>query len=152
MNPEVATKFTTMNDLVSDSISAQRFRTALASSFAVLALLLALSGMYAVMNYVTARRTSEFGLRSALGAQPRNILTLVLSGAARLGILGVIAGLGLSIFSGRLLSTMLFGIQSTDPKTYITVIAVVLPVVVLAAALPAWRASRVDPVVALRNE
>jgi predicted permease len=152
MNPEVATKFTTMNDLVSDSISAQRFRTALASSFAVLALLLALSGMYAVMNYVTTRRTSEFGLRSALGAQPRNILTLVLSGAARLGILGVIAGLGLSIFSGRLLSTMLFGIQSTDPKTYITVIAVVLPVVVLAAALPAWRASRVDPVVALRNE
>jgi predicted permease len=152
MNPEVATKFTTMADLVSDSISAQRFRTALASSFAVLALLLALSGMYAVMNYVTMRRTSEFGLRSALGAQPGNILTLVLRGAARLAVLGVTAGLVLSFFSGRLVSSMLFGIQSTDPQTYATVIAVVLPVVVLAAALPAWRASRVDPAVALRNE
>jgi predicted permease len=152
MNPEVATKFTTMTDLVSDSISAQRFRTALASSFAVLALLLALSGMYAVMNYVTTRRTSEFGLRSALGAQPGNILTLVLRGAARLAVLGVTAGLVLSFFSGRLVSSMLFGIQSTDPQTYAMVIAVVLPVVVLAAALPAWRASRVDPAVALRNE
>jgi putative ABC transport system permease protein len=152
MNPEVATKFTTMNELVSDSISAQRFRAALASSFAVLALLLALSGMYAVMSYVTTRRTSEFGLRSALGAQPGNIMALVLKGAARLAVAGVIAGLALSVFSGRLVASMLFGIQSTDLKTYVAVIAVVLPVVVLAAALPAWRASRVDPVVALRNE
>jgi putative ABC transport system permease protein len=152
MNPEIATKFTTMNDLVSDSISAQRFRTALVSSFAVLALLLALSGMYAVMSYVMTRRTSEFGLRSALGAQPGNIMGLVLKSAARLAIAGVIAGVVLSIFSGRLVSNMLFGIQTTDPKTYAAVIAVVFPIVLLAAALPAWRASRVDPVVALRSE
>jgi putative ABC transport system permease protein len=141
-----------MTELVSDSVTAQRFRTALASSFAVLALLLALSGMYAVMSYVTARRTSEFGLRSALGAQPRNIVSLVLGGAARLAIIGVIAGLALSFVASRLLRAMLYGVQAADLRTYAVVVAIVLPVIVLAAALPAWRASQVDPMIALRNE
>ena len=152
MNPEVAAKFTTMIEMVSDSITAQRFRTALASSFAVLALLLALSGMYAVMSYVTARRTSEFGLRSALGAQPGSIVSLVLGGAARLAAIGVMVGLALSLAASRLLQAMLYGVKSADIATYVLVVAIVLPVIVLAAALPAWRASRVDPMVALRNE
>jgi putative ABC transport system permease protein len=152
MNPEVATKFTTMTELVGESISAQRFRTALASSFAGLALLLALSGMYAVMSYVTARRTSEFGLRSALGAQSGNIMGLVLAGAAKLAAIGVIAGLVLSLFASRLLTAMLYGVKTADVVTYALVVATVLPVIVLAAALPAWRASRVDPLIALRNE
>jgi ABC-type antimicrobial peptide transport system permease subunit len=141
-----------MTEVVSDSISTQRFRTVLASSFAVLALLLALSGMYALMSYVTVRRTSEFGLRSALGAHPGNIVALVLGGATKLALTGVAAGLALSFGCGRLVSSMLFGLRSTDAKTYAVVIAVVLPVTVLAAALPAWRASRVDPLVALRHE
>ena len=152
MNPEVAAKFTTMDDMVRGSISAQRFRTILTSSFALLALLLALSGMYALMSYITARRTAEFGLRSALGAQPRNILVLVLGDAAKLVAIGAVAGVVLSVLSGRLLSTMLFSIRSTDPATYVLITAIVLPVVVLAAALPAWRASRIDPMIALRNE
>lgn len=152
MNPEVATKFTTMTELVSDSISAERFRTILASSFAILALLLALSGMYAVMSYVTVRRTAEFGLRSALGAQPGNIVGLVLGGAARLAVIGVVTGLVLSFFASRLLRAMLFGVKTADVGTYVAVIAIVLPVIVLAAVLPAWRASRVDPMIALRNE
>jgi putative ABC transport system permease protein len=152
VDPEIALKFTTMTELVSDSIGIQRFRTILASVFAVLALVLALSGMYAVMSYVTAQRTAEFGLRSALGAQAGNIIRLVLSGAAKLAAIGVIAGTLLSIFTGRLLSSMLFGVKSTDALTYTLVIAIVVPVVLLAAALPAWRASRVDPMVALRYE
>ena len=152
MNPEVAVKFTTMTELVNDSISAQRFRTALASSFAALALLLALSGMYAVMSYVTTRRTAEFGLRSALGAQPGSIMALVLGGAIRLATIGIAAGLLLSIAASRLLSAMLFGLKSIDLLTYVTVTAIVLPVIVLAAALPARRASSVDPMIALRNE
>ena len=152
MNPEVATKFTTMTELVDDSITAQRFSTALASSFAVLALLLALSGMYAVMSYVTTRRTSEFGLRSALGAQRGNIVALVLGGAVRLAAIGVVMGVLLSIAASRLLNSMLFGLTSTDASTYAAVTAIVLPVIVLAAALPAWRASSVDPMIALRNE
>jgi len=152
MNPEVATKFATMNELVSDSMGAQRFRTALASSFAILALLLALSGMYAVMSYITTRRTAEFGLRSAMGAQPGNIVGLVLGSAIKVAALGVVAGVLLSIAAARLLGAMLFGLKSTDPLTYAAVIAFVLPVILLAASLPAWRASRVDPMIALRNE
>jgi len=152
MNPQVATKFTTMTESVSDSISAQRFRTALASTFAVLALLLALSGMYAVMSYVTTRRTPEFGLRTALGAQPGSIVGLVLGGAAKLAVVGVIAGVLVSFAASRLLSAMLFGVEGTDVSTYAGVIAIVLPVIVLAAVLPAWRASRIDPMIALRHD
>lgn len=152
MNPQVATKFTTMTELVSDSVSAQRFRSALASSFAGLALLLSISGMYAVMSYITTRRTSEFGLRSALGAQPSSIVGLVLGDAAKMAVLGVVVGLLLSLTAGRLLRTMLFGLKSTDAITYVGVIALVLPIIVLAAALPAWRSSHVDPMIALRNE
>jgi len=152
MNPEVAVKSTTMEDMVTDSISAQRFRAAVATTFAVLALLLALSGMYAVMSYVTAQRTGEFGLRSVLGAQPENIVGLVLRGAIRVAVIGVIAGVLLSMIAAHLLESMLFGVTTTDTSTYTLVIAIVLPVVILAAALPAWRASRVDPMVALRYE
>jgi predicted permease len=152
MNPEVAIKFTTVSELVSNSISAQRFRTVLASGFAALALLLALSGMYAVVSYVTAQRTAEFGLRSALGAQPSGILALVLRGAARLAVIGAVIGVLLSILAGRVFSSMLFGVRSVDLITYALVVSIVLPIVLLAAALPAWRASRVDPMVALRHE
>jgi predicted permease len=152
MNPQVATAFTTLDKLVHDSISAQRFRAVLASSFALLALALALLGMYAVMSYVTARRTSEFGLRSALGAQPGNLLSLVLGGAAKLAALGIVVGVLLSLAVSRLLAAMLFGLDSIDLKTYVVVTALVLPAMLLAAALPAWRASTVDPTIALRNE
>jgi putative ABC transport system permease protein len=151
-NQDIAVKFTTMSALVSDSIGAQRFRTVLAVIFAVLAFLLALSGMYAVMSYATARRTAEFGLRSALGAQSGNIMGLVLREAAAVAAFGVVAGLLLSIGTGRLLASMLFEVQTLDALTYVLVTAIVFPVVVLAAALPAWRASRVDPVTAIRCE
>jgi predicted permease len=152
MNPQVATKFTTLTELVNDSVSAQRFRSALAGSFAGLALLLAISGMYAVMSYVTTRRTSEFGLRSALGAQPGSIVTLVLGGAVKMAAFGVVVGLLLSLAVSRLLQAMLFGLKSTDPATYIAVSVILLPIIVLAAAMPAWRSSHVDPMIALRNE
>jgi putative ABC transport system permease protein len=152
VNPEIAVRFTTMNELVSDSIGAQRFRAVLASAFAALAMALALSGMYAVMSYVTARRTAEFGLRSALGAQRGNIIRLVLGGAMGLTAAGAIAGILLSVATGRLLSSMLFGVKSLDVATYALVVAIIVPVIVLAAAVPAWRASRTDPMVALRHE
>ena len=152
MNPQVSTKFTTMTELINDSLSAERFRSALAVSFAGLALLLAISGMYAVMSYVTTRRTSEFGLRSALGAQPGNIVGLVLGDAAKMALLGLVAGVLLSLTAGRLLRSMLFGLKTTDTVTYAGVIVLILPIIVLAAALPAWRSSRVDPMIALRNE
>jgi ABC-type antimicrobial peptide transport system permease subunit len=152
MNSEVAMKFTTMDAMVSDSAAAPRFRTALAVSFAALALLLAIMGVYAVMSYVTAQRTGEFAIRAALGASPGAILRLVLSGAARLAAIGSVAGAALAVAAGRALAGMLFGLKSTDALTYALVFAVVLPAVVLAALMPAWRASRVDPLVALGKE
>jgi putative ABC transport system permease protein len=151
-NPEIASKFTTMEDLVTDSMAAERFRSALAVIFAAIALGLAVSGIYAVTSYVTVRRTAEFGLRFALGAQPTNILTLVLAAAAKLVAVGASAGLLLAFAAGRLLQAVLFGVASTDAVMLAVVLAIVLPVIMLAAALPAWRASRVDPLVALRTE
>jgi ABC-type antimicrobial peptide transport system permease subunit len=152
MNPDVATKFTTMDVMVTDSAAAPRFRTMLATSFAAVALLLAIMGVYAVMSYATVQRTGEFAIRAAMGASPAAILRLVLRGAARLAVIGVAAGAALAIAASRVLTTMLFGLTSTDPLTYAMVVAVVLPAVLLAAGLPAWRASRVDPLVALRNQ
>ena len=145
-------KFTTMDAMVGDSVAAPRFRTTLAMSFAAFALLLAIMGVYAVMSYVTAQRSGEFAVRVALGASPGAILRLVLNGAARLAAAGVVAGAVLAVAASRVLATMLFGLKSTDALTYATVFAIVLPVVLLAAVLPALRASRVDPLAALRNE
>jgi putative ABC transport system permease protein len=152
MNPDVATKFTTMDAMVSDSAAAPRFRTTLAISFAALALLLAIMGVYAVMSYVTVQRTGEFAIRAAMGASPGAILRLVLGGAARLAAIGVVAGAALAVAVSRVLANMLFGLTSTDTVTYAIVFAVVVPAVLLAALLPALRASRVDPLVALSNE
>jgi predicted permease len=152
MNPEVATKFTTMQSMVHDSVAAPRFRTTLAMAFAVLALLLAAMGVYAVMSYITVQRTGEFAVRAALGATPANILKLVLAGAGRLALIGVAAGLVLTLISSRVLESLLFGLKPTDLPTYVVVCAVVVPAVLLAALLPALRACRVDPLEALREQ
>ena len=109
-------------------------------------------GVYAVMSYLTAQRTSEFAIRAALGASPGAILRMVLRGAARLAAVGVAAGLVLAVAASRVLATLLFGLDGTDRLTYAIVVSAMLPAVVLAAVLPALRASRVDPLVALRND
>jgi putative ABC transport system permease protein len=152
LNPEIATKFTTMEAMVSDSIATPRLRMMLAGLFAGLALLLAIGGMYSVMSYLTTQRIPEFGVRMALGASPRNVLALVLGRAAQMTALGVAAGLALAFSATRVMNAMLFGFKATDATTYAGVLLAVTPIVVLAAAVPAWRAARVDPVVALRNE
>jgi putative ABC transport system permease protein len=152
MNPEVAMKFTTMQSMVHDSVAAPRFRTSLALTFAALALLLAAMGVYAVMSYVTVQRTGEFAVRAALGAPPSAILKLVLGGAGRLAVVGVGTGCVLTLISSRVLESLLFGLRPTDAPTYAVVCAVVIPAVLLAAFLPALRASRVDPLEALREQ
>ena len=152
LNPEVPTKFTTMEAMVSDSIAMPRLRMLLASVFAGVALLLAITGMYGVMSYVTTQRIPEFGVRMALGASRHNVLALVLGRAARMTMLGIAAGLALAFSAARVINTMLFGVKSTDAITYAMALLAVTPIVVLASAIPAWRAARVDPVIALRNE
>jgi putative ABC transport system permease protein len=152
LNPEMAVKFTTMDEMVSDSIAAPRFRTFLASTFALLALLMAMAGIYGVMSYIVTQRTSELGLRMALGAAWGDVIGLVLSRAAVLAAGGLAIGAGLSLAVSRLVGAMLFGLEATDPATYAMVLLSVAGIAILAAAGPAWRASRIDPMVALRQE
>ena len=152
VNPEMAVKFATMEEMISDSIAAPRFRTFLAGTFALLALLLAMAGIYGVMSYVVTQRTSELGLRMALGAVRGDVIGLVLWRAATLAAAGLAIGAALSLVVSRLIGAMLFGLQATDPATYTLVLLSVAGIAILAAAGPAWRASRIDPMVALRQE
>jgi predicted permease len=151
MNPETAMKFTTMDAMVAGSISKPRFRMFLISAFAALALILALVGVYGVMSFVITQRTSEFGLRVAMGAKPADVVGLVLRGALRLAAIGLAIGLLLSLAASRVMASMLFALKPTDAVTYVAVLIAVTPVILLAAAIPAWRAARIDPVTALRQ-
>ena len=152
LNPEIAMKFTTLDTMVSDSIARPRFRMLLISAFAGLALLLVMAGVYGVMSYVTAQRTSEFGLRAAMGATPGDLVALVLKSAVRLAAVGLALGILLSLAAGRAMASMLFGLRPADATTYLAVLCSVTPIVLLAAAVPAWRAARIDPLTALREE
>jgi hypothetical protein len=150
VSPDVATKFTTMEASVPDSITAPRFRTTLVSTFAAIARLLAAAGMYAVMSYTTAQRSSEFAVRLALGAEVNGIVRLVIGGAARLVVIGIVLGLVFGVATNRIIATMLFGINTHDVITYAGVLLVMLPAILIAAAVPAIRAACVDPIGALR--
>jgi predicted permease len=150
--PEMAIRFTTLDEMVAGSVSAPRFRTFLASTFALLALLLAMAGIYGVMSYVVTQRTQELGLRMALGAAASDVARIVLGRAAVLAAIGLALGALLSAAASRLLENMLFGLKPSDPATWAMVLAAVACIALLAAAGPAWRAARIDPMVALREE
>jgi ABC-type antimicrobial peptide transport system permease subunit len=111
-----------------------------------------MAGIYGVMSYVVTQRTSELGLRMALGAARGDVIGLVLARAASLAAAGLAIGAGLSLAVSRLIGSMLFGLKATDPATYAMVLLSVAGIAILAAAGPAWRASRIDPMVALRQE
>jgi len=119
---------------------------------AVVALLLAVAGIYAVSAYSVAVRTHEFGVRMAIGARAGNILRNVLGSSLRLGALGIALGLVLAALTTRWLTDLLFGVSTFDPLTFAVVIAVLLASVTIASLVPALRATQVDPVVALRYE
>jgi ABC-type antimicrobial peptide transport system permease subunit len=150
-SPDVALKFTTLQASLDQSIAAPRFRMVLVSTFGSLALLLAVAGMYAVMSYGTSQRTSEFGLRMALGAKAGDVVRLVVAGAARLIAVGLVLGLVLAAATSRVIAAMLFGIQPMDALAYAGVLLLSVPMIVLAAIVPAMRAARVDPMIALRE-
>jgi hypothetical protein len=150
-SPEVAVKFTTLQASVDESIAAPRFRMVLVSAFAGLALVLAVAGMYAVMSYGTSQRTSEFGLRLALGARAGDVVRLVVTGAARLIAVGLALGLVMAAATSRVIAAMLFGVRPMDAAAYAGVLLLAVPMIVVAAVVPAVRAARVDPVVALRE-
>jgi putative ABC transport system permease protein len=141
-----------MRDVEADSLSPQRLQIALIGLFAALALILACMGIYGVMSYSVSRRIPEIGVRMAIGAQTGNVLGMVLGEGLRLGILGAGIGLAGSFFAARLLSGMLFGITAGDPVTFAGVAMLLVVVALVACYIPARRATRVDPLVALRYE
>jgi putative ABC transport system permease protein len=141
-----------MDDAVRQAGAPQRFSTYLLGSFAAIALLLATLGIAGVVAYSVAQRTREIGLRVALGATRGTILSLVLREGLTYAGLGVATGVGLALGLTRLMRSLLFGVQATDAITFASVTGVVALIAVAASLLPALRATRVDPTIALRNE
>jgi putative ABC transport system permease protein len=142
----------TIEGLVAESLAEQRFQTTLLALFACLALLLAAVGLYGVINFATAQRTHEFGIRIAFGAQPRDLLALVLRQGLLLASAGVVMGIGGALATTQLLRGLLYQVSPLDPLTYGAIGALLLLVAAAACLVPALRATRVDPLVALRHE
>jgi predicted permease len=141
-----------MEDVLSSAQARPRFLTLLLSLFSGIALVIATVGIYGVISYSVARRSKEFGLRMALGARPTNILGLVLKQGVLLTGIGVVGGLIAALILTRLMASLLFGVTSTDPVTYLGVSVLLAAVAIIATYIPARRATQVDPIKILRYE
>ncbi len=141
----------TMQDVIGDSIAPRRLNLALVSAFALAALLLTSAGLYAVMSYTVAQRTREIGVRMALGASRRQVLGIIAMQAGRMALAGIAAGLAGALALMRSMSSLLFGVSAADPIVYVAVSVLLAAVALVAAAIPASRATRIDPLDALRN-
>jgi putative ABC transport system permease protein len=142
----------TMDEVVQTSVAQQRFSAVLLALFSIVAMLLAAVGLYGVIAYVVTQRTQEIGIRMSLGANPGDVLRLVLGDGARLALIGSAAGLVAALVLSRLVTSLLYEVTPTDPVTFISVFALLTSVALLACYLPARRAARVDPMVALRHD
>jgi predicted permease len=141
-----------LDQVIADSLARRRFAMTLLNTFAAMALVLASIGLYGVISYLVGQHTHELGIRLALGAQRRDVLLLVLSQGMKMTLggmaLGLLAALGLT----RLLAQMLYGVSATDPATFAGIALLLVAVALAACFVPAWRATKVDPLVALRHE
>jgi predicted permease len=143
----------TMDDIVyNHSVVAQRFSMILLVAFAAMALLLASVGIYGVLSYIVGQRTREIGVRIALGAHQSHVMRWVLSEGARMALIGVGFGLAAALVLTRLMARLLYGVSAMDPLTFAAVAGLLMSVAMAACYIPAWRAMRVDPMVALRHE
>jgi len=142
----------TMDQFMAESISPQRFNMLLLATFAGLALVLAAIGIYSVLSYAVRRRVREIGIRMALGAQIRDVLRLVVFEGMKPAVVGMAIGLTGALLLGRVLAKLVFGVKTTDPATFAAVSILLLAVALLATAVPAYRATRVDPMRTLRDE
>ncbi len=152
LSPEIAPTFQTFSQIYSASLGSRRFNVILVGFFGMTALLLAAVGVFGVMAYSVSRRTREIGVRVALRARPRDVLTMILAQALRTILIGIAIGLAGSLLLARTLQSMLFGVTPTDPLTFTAVGLLLILTALLACYFPARRATKVDPMVALRYE
>jgi putative ABC transport system permease protein len=144
----------TMDELISNSpfTFQRRYPAFLIGVFAVIALLLAAVGIYGLMSYTVAQRTNEIGIRTALGANRGDIIKLLLGRGLGLTVVGIVIGVGAAFALTRFLSNLLFGVAATDPGVFVLIVSMLIAVSFLACILPAIKATRIDPMLALRNE
>jgi putative ABC transport system permease protein len=153
MDPDLpAVTVKTMDDLIGGATSQNRFGLTLIALFAALAVALASIGLYGVLAYSIGQRTNEIGLRMALGATPGDITGLVVTQGLKPAAIGIVLGLAGGAAATRLIESVLFEVSATDPLVLISVVALLIAVTCAACLAPAWRAARIDPVVALRAE
>jgi len=141
-----------MQDRLYDSLARQRFSSTMLGAFAGFALLLAAVGLYGVMSYLVTQSTHDIGILVALGARPGNILSLVVRQGMQLTLIGIVAGLIGAAAATRVIASLLFGVSTTDVVTFLAVPVLLAAVAFAATVIPAWRATSVDPMVALREE
>jgi len=146
------TNVQTMQELVTTSLSSQRFSLLLLGAFALLALILAAIGIYSVLSYSVRRRVQEIGIRLALGASLRDVLRMVIFEGLRPTLLGVAIGIAGAFGLARVMSNLIYGVKPTDPLTFVSVAFLLGAVALGASIIPAYRAAKVDPLVALRYE
>ena len=153
LDPEIPlARPATLDEVLARSISEPRFYMLLLGTFAFLAVFLAALGIFGVMSYAVVQRSREIGIRVALGAHPRDVLRMVLRHALVLAVVGVSAGLAGALALSRAIGSLLFELSPTDPATLGAVAVLLTAVALLASWLPARRATRVDPLIALRSE
>jgi len=153
VNPDVSMReVQTLEEVVYGSWARHRFDAMLFGGFGIAALVLAASGIFAVLAYAITNRTREFGIRIALGAQRGNVMSMVVREGLVYPAVGLVLGIAVSLAAGRLLQASLYEVSPVEPRVFLTTTALLLATAVVASLVPAWRATRVDPVVALRAE
>jgi putative ABC transport system permease protein len=152
IDPGIPVKVSTLEQFHSDAVALPRFRTLLLMVFACVAAALATAGVYGVMSYVAAQRQAEMGVRIALGATGGDVVSMLVGSAAKLAAIGVMCGFAIALAAGRLIESMLFGVRLRDPFAVGGAVLLLSGTALLAALIPALRASRVDPALALREE
>jgi len=151
-NSGLDVRFQVFRSMVHESLLREQLLAKLSGLFGLLALLLASIGLYGLLSYGVASRTNEIGIRMALGAKTRNVLTLILREAVLLVIVGLAVGIPLALYAARFASSLLFELSPSDPVSLSVASAVLLAVALVAGYVPARRATKVDPLVALRDE
>jgi putative ABC transport system permease protein len=141
-----------MDDRLSDSVAQRRYQTLLFGLFGAVALVIAIVGIYGVISYAVSQRTHEIGIRMALGAQAGDVLRMIVSQGMRLTLIGVALGVTSALGLTRLIESLLFSVSATDPATFVSITLLLVIVALIAIYIPARRATKVDPMIALRTE